>query len=767
MRATGWSSIRNVSLIAGAGLAVLVSNQLIGCSSDSNPSTHSPVGSSAADTGSVGMALTLPGGEILSTASWVITGPNGASTVVQQGSVNLQNSQKLSFTVGGILAGSNYNVAVSSTSVDGTANCSGSAAFSVTAGTTTNVTVLMQCTSTAPDAGSAAINGQTYSCATASGVSVSPSETTIGNSVGLIATAVAPNLPGVTFAWSAPSGTFSSSTSATTSFTCTTTGTIPVSVTVSDGTLPDGGSCNPLLTTATVQVQCDLVPGAPTACALGAGGAIKHVIYVQFDNTHLYRDSYGRPQLPNNVPSDLEQMPHLLNFIRNNGTMMANDHTILISHTAGGILTSLTGVYPDRHGQTVSNSYERTTSTGGFTFPSSFQYWTDPAYSNTTIPNMVTPTGANAPAPWASFTRAGCNVGGVGVANMEIENNNDYSNGDIAEIFGTSSAAYQEAATAWNAPYPTAASTISATDFEGIAIHCASGNSVCAAGEPDLLPGEPGGYTGFNGLFGTKQINPLLLGQDGGTPLPDGGVAVTDLLGKAITDPYGQPGFPGFDGMSAAVSLSYVANMQEHGVPVTYAYISDVHDNHGVDGTNAVAVWPGRRRVHRAAAGLRPGVRELLQPPVRRRDQLEQHAVRLYGGRGRPLRRRQCRRRRTATAATPRASGRTARSARSISTSTRLMNNEFPSVASQFVAQNGLNAGAPNAYTVHGDDAPPFYLSRTSASAGPVGALSQTDPNTRTFERAVAQATASNPFTGSTDSLLYRMLDQTGMRPST
>jgi hypothetical protein len=32
--------------------------------------------------------------------------------------------------------------------------------------------------------------------------------------------------------------------------------------------------------------------------------------------------------------------------------------------------------------------------------------------------------------------------------------------------------------------------------------------------------------------------------------------------------------------MSAAVSLSYVASMQEHGVPVTYAYLSDTHDNH-------------------------------------------------------------------------------------------------------------------------------------------------------------------------------------------
>jgi hypothetical protein len=41
-------------------------------------------------------------------------------------------------------------------------------------------------------------------------------------------------------------------------------------------------------------------------------------------------------------------MPNLLKFIRNKGVLMSNDHTALISHTATGILTSLTGVYPDR-----------------------------------------------------------------------------------------------------------------------------------------------------------------------------------------------------------------------------------------------------------------------------------------------------------------------------------------------------------------------------------------------------------------------------------
>ena len=33
------------------------------------------------------------------------------------------------------------------------------------------------------------------------------------------------------------------------------------------------------------------------------------------------------------VPSDLEQMPHLLNIIESNGVMLSNHHTQLISHT--------------------------------------------------------------------------------------------------------------------------------------------------------------------------------------------------------------------------------------------------------------------------------------------------------------------------------------------------------------------------------------------------------------------------------------------------
>ncbi len=85
------------------------------------------------------------------------------------------------------------------------------------------------------------------------------------------------------------------------------------------------------------------------SCHLGNG--IKHVVQLTFDNVHFFRDNP-------NVPSDLELVPNLLNFFENNGTFLSNDHTPLIAHTADDILTTYSGLYGDRQGMPVSNSYQ-------------------------------------------------------------------------------------------------------------------------------------------------------------------------------------------------------------------------------------------------------------------------------------------------------------------------------------------------------------------------------------------------------------------------
>src|SRR5437763_7936232 len=309
----------------------------------------------------------------------------------------------------------------------------------------------------------------------------------------------------------------------------------------------------------------------PTCQLNSAKGNIKHVIYIQFDNTHFLRDNP-------NVPSDLEQMPHLLNFITNNGTLMANDHTALISHTATGILTSLTGVYPDRMGQPVSNSFRYFKTDGTTRTGVSFAYWTaplfDPAGSTTdTTPEMINENGKIAPAPWVPFTRAGCDFGAVATANTILENTAI----DIPTVFGPGS---PEAAEVASNPGQAFA------DFVGIGVHCAQDSTICSSanhGRPDLLPDEPGGYNGYNGLFGAKNVDPVI----------KPGAAMTDPGGNVIQDASGHVGCPGFDGLEAPASLSWVAQMQEAGIPVTYAYVSDAHDDHGTAGNIHFAFGPG------------------------------------------------------------------------------------------------------------------------------------------------------------------------------
>ena len=409
---------------------------------------------------------------------------------------------------------------------------------------------------------------------------------------------------------------------------------------------------------ATAAVIVGLGALVPAKDAFGAGScrlsssssSIQHVIYLQFDNVHLRRDN-------TNVPSDLEQMPNLYNFLSNNGTLLSQHYTVLISHTAGGITSSLTGLYPDRMGITVSNSYDYyNPATGVASNTSGFKYWTAPVAGGIDdAPNMVNgDSGApkTTPAPWVAYTRAGCDVGNVSVANTVLENNGavitrpttltaaaapgassltvasatGYAagqtievdsefvgvqsvsgtvlalaapglaqshasgapvipvdpTGDMTTIFGKGSSEWNEGKASQLAPAGSAARTLAQTDFVGIAVHCGgASNSVCNSAygalnaKPDPLPDEPGGYVGFKALFGAKYVNPAITG---------GAVAVNDLNGNPIADPFNQPGFPGFDSMSAATTLGYVAQMQEAGIPVTYAYISDVHDNHAGGG---------------------------------------------------------------------------------------------------------------------------------------------------------------------------------------
>jgi len=454
-------------------------------------------------------------------------------------------------------------------------------------------------------------------------------------------------------------------------------------------------------------------PAVAGNCPLGSDeNSIQHVIYIQFDNTHFTRDNP-------NVPSDLEQMPHLRNFLKNNGTILTNHHTPLISHTATDILTSLTGVYGDRHGVPVSNSFRYFNPDGTSNTGVSFAYWTDPIFdpatskpTDTTF-NMLTAEGGNAPAPWAPFTRAGCDVGAVATANTILENIAT----DIPTVFGKGS---PQAAEVLSNPGQAFA------DFVGIGVHCAIGSTLCTTangGVPDLLPDEPGGYSGFRALFGHTYVAPQIS--------PNGLLA--DLNGNVIQDPQGHIGFPGFDGMAATVSLSYVAALQEHGVPVTYAYISDAHDKH----PSGPAYGPGEAGYVAALAAYDDAFNKfftrLAQDGITRANTLfivtADEGDHFVGG-----------------APTP-------------------ANCDGVSIPCTYTQIGELNAnlagllateqGILTPFKVHSDDAPTIYI-----TGNPV----RTDPVVRDFAKGLAALTAVNPITGSTDTISQFLADPVEMK---
>jgi hypothetical protein len=432
-------------------------------------------------------------------------------------------------------------------------------------------------------------------------------------------------------------------------------------------------------------------------CNLGPNGSIQHVISIQFDNVHFTRDNA-------NVPSDLEQMPNLLNFLKGNGVLDDNQHTPLISHTANDIITTLTGLYPNHHGMAVANSFRVFNSDGSTQGAGSFSYWTAPlnAFGPTTDTtfNMLSAPNTNTPAPWVPFTRDGCNVGAYSTANMSLENIGI----DIPTVFGAHSPEATEVKSNPDQAF---------TDFVGVSVHCAKGAAPCsgAHGRPDLLPSEPGGYNGYQALFGDKYVAPQI--SSTGT--------VLDLNGDPVH------GVNGFD-PSAAQTLGYVAAMQEHNVPVTYAYIEDAHDNHATDN----AFGPGEAGYVSQLASFDDAFGKfftrLAHDGINKSNTLfifsadeDDHFV---GGAPSP--------------------------AGCDGVHTPCTYSHIGEFSTNLRGLLATEQNSTTPFTVHSDDAPNIYIT---------GNPSRTDPTTRAFEQASGQLTAVNPITGKTDPIAAFLAD--------
>jgi hypothetical protein len=344
---------------------------------------------------------------------------------------------------------------------------------------------------------------------------------------------------------------------------------------------------------------------------------------------------------------------------------------------------------------------------------------------------MLTAEGKNAPAPWVPYTRAGCNWGGVATANAILENIAT----DIPTVFGANSPESTEAAIS-NAEAarlsmahqpPDALSTLAQTDFVGIGVHCGLGGGICAGNphaQPDNLPDEPRGYNGFLGLFGAKYVDPVIT---------SGQAAIDDLNGRQVTDPFGQPGFPGFDGMSASVSLGYIAAMQEHGVPVTYAYISDAHDAH----PSGPAYGPGQAgyvaALQRYDVAFAKLFARLANDGIDQSNTLfvftSDEGDHFVGGLPSP--------------------------AGCDGVTTPCTYSKIGEISGNLAGLLATERGNETPFKVHSDDAPTVYITGNPARTADV---------TRKFERDVAALTATNPYGGNADTLTRALADPVEMK---
>jgi len=214
---------------------------------------------------------------------------------------------------------------------------------------------------------------------------------------------------------------------------------------------------------------------------------------LQFDNVAT------SPRDNPNVPSDLEQMPHLLNFIEKQRRNALQSPYSTHFHTGTDILTAITGLYGD-HMECLSVTLPVFNANGTSSSTPAFAYWTDLIPNGTY--NMLSAPNTNAPAPWFPIQeRVQCGRG----SHRQYRAGKRWS--DVDTVFGPNSPQHQEAQQ--NPPQ-------AIRDFEGIAVHCAQGERAAqprTRGCPICCPASRWVF-GYQGLFGHEYVAPIISRMD-------------------------------------------------------------------------------------------------------------------------------------------------------------------------------------------------------------------------------------------------------------
>jgi hypothetical protein len=307
----------------------------IGCSSPDPPPTPAGPDSVARDgTGSVGVQLTIPGGDHISSVSYKLT--DGIHTV--SGTVDVSDASVISFVVAGVPAGPGYTLTMSATSDDGIVSCAGQqSGVTILSRATTFINVQLICLD-APnqDAGGVFVKGVFDCCATWDTIVANPSAVPQGGVSALTANASGPctQLDGgtlVSCVWSVVSGSatiVSQYTDGSGNFygqlRCPSgVEAETLQLSCADGPLPDGGACPPWSTTGTLTVLCGGLSYSVVRIGDGTVAPSRNFT-ATFVESHSFTgtDSVtGTTALPTSVPNGTNQPCTLMGTSVNDGAL--------------------------------------------------------------------------------------------------------------------------------------------------------------------------------------------------------------------------------------------------------------------------------------------------------------------------------------------------------------------------------------------------------------------------------------------------------------
>lgn len=203
-----------------------------GCLAEVDAGTPRPAQQRGNAAGAFLAAEIAPGVQVAE-ATFIISG-NGLPPVT--GSIPLnQPGAAISTEIGGLPAGA-YTVTLSATSLSGSIVCSGSAAFNVFLGQTTQVNLALTCSSAnSGETVRVGLESSVSQCPSINAGSGAPFDLMVGESMLLDVSATDADTSGLVFSWYASSGAVGTPDQPSTTYACTAAGTALMTLTVSDG----------------------------------------------------------------------------------------------------------------------------------------------------------------------------------------------------------------------------------------------------------------------------------------------------------------------------------------------------------------------------------------------------------------------------------------------------------------------------------------------------------------------------------------------------